>query len=133
MTHATALACRSPRSPEIASSRPAGRSSVCPAPLIGGDHGERITMACSIWDESPSRVVLGALLLWAIACSIAHADSADWHVSMGPGLVIAPEYPGSEDEKVLPIPALDIRYRSLFLDWRRGLGGFLVNDERQQL
>ncbi len=64
-----------------------------------------------------------------------HAEAADdqWHVRVGPGLVIAPGYPGSKNEEVLPIPALDIHYRSFFLDWRRGLGGYVVNDERQQL
>jgi len=61
------------------------------------------------------------------------ADDTGWHVSAGPGVFIAPEYPGSKDEEVLPIPAIDIAYGgSLFFNSRRGLGVYLVNDGQRQ-
>jgi outer membrane protein len=81
------------------------------------------------------RAATFATVIAAITVVTRNAAAADdqWHVRVGPGLVIAPEYPGSKDQEVLPIPALDVRYRSFFLDWRRGLGGYVVNDEHRQL
>ncbi|WP_405045139.1 MipA/OmpV family protein, partial [Paraburkholderia sp.] len=40
----------------------------------------------------------------------AQADSP-WKISIGPGMYIAPEYPGARHLKVYPFPSLDISYR----------------------
>jgi outer membrane protein len=92
-------------------------------------------MSQHIREGLAKRAAARAALTATLACGVsgAPAEEHDWHVSVGPGIVFAPEYPGAKDEEVLPIPALDIRYRSLFLDWRRGLGGYLLNDERRQI
>lgn len=46
-----------------------------------------------------------------------------WTVSLGPGVIVAPRYPGSDGFRVLPIPALEVRNESgLFLSGQGGLG-----------
>jgi len=44
------------------------------------------------------------------------AQSADskWHVGIGPGVFIFPQYPGSRDLKAFPFPALDISWDDRF-------------------
>jgi MipA family protein len=63
-------------------------------------------------------------LQWALlaagcaATSCAFADEQDasaptsegWKVSVGPGLMISPRYPGARELRLLPIPSLDISY-----------------------
>jgi outer membrane scaffolding protein for murein synthesis (MipA/OmpV family) len=55
-------------------------------------------------------------------------------VSVGPGVIVTPQYPGADDYQVLPIPALDVSYKNrLFFTARRGLGVYAVNDRRKGL
>ncbi len=66
--------------------------------------------------------------------SVAMADTAtsdDWTVTLGVGAITAPEYMGSDDMDVSPVPLLDIEWRdTLFLSTRKGLGGYVVNEKR---
>lgn len=51
----------------------------------------------------------------------------DWHVMLGAGGLYAPDYLGSDDYELLPLPLFDIRYRDrLFLSSRDGLGANLL-------
>jgi MipA family protein len=90
-------------------------------------------------DQISSRtptVAIGASLAAAIGLcgAAAHAQDGGWDVSVGPAVVLAPEYPGAEDSEASPIPAVDIAYGShLFLNWRRGIGAYFVNNPRWQL
>ncbi|WP_250511137.1 MipA/OmpV family protein [Caballeronia sp. GACF4] len=58
-------------------------------------------------------VALAAVL----ACGPAHAADADtqtngdWKISIGPGLYVFPEFPGSSRIKVFPLPVQDISWR----------------------
>lgn len=52
----------------------------------------------------------------------------DWHVTLGAGALYSPDYLGSDDYEVTPLPVFDIRYRDrLFLSSRDGLGANLLD------
>ena len=71
-----------------------------------------------------SRVaLLGACLGWlsnamadnadisVVSNPVANVDSASkWKISIGPGLMVSPKYPGSRSMAVLPLPSLDVSY-----------------------
>jgi outer membrane scaffolding protein for murein synthesis (MipA/OmpV family) len=64
----------------------------------------------------------------------APAPRSNWQLSVGPGVIVTPQYPGAADYQILPIPALDVSYRDrLFFTARRGLGAYAVNDRRNGL
>ena len=51
----------------------------------------------------------------------------DWHITLGAGGLYAPDYLGSDDYELTPLPVFDIRYRDrLFLSSRDGLGANLL-------
>lgn len=57
-----------------------------------------------------------------------------WRVDAGPGLAVAPQYPGSRGELTLPLPMVDIAYdQTLFLNTEHGLGAYAVNRDDLQL
>ena len=52
-----------------------------------------------------------------------------WQIDFGPGLLAVPQFPGSSGLRVLPIPALDIRYKNqFFASVQQGIGYNLVNE-----
>lgn len=58
-------------------------------------------------------------------------DRQDFQVTLGAGVGFGPEYPGSGDLDVLPLPVIDIEWRrGIFLSSRRGLGLVLFDDDR---
>ncbi|SAK42720.1 structural protein MipA [Caballeronia hypogeia] len=71
-----------------------------------------------------------------LACSTAHANEqapeaqSEWKVSIGPGVMVAPKYPGSNKLEVLPLPALDISYDDRFFS--QGLDVLGVNVLRDE-
>jgi outer membrane protein len=78
--------------------------------------------------------ICASLAVAALAAASARAADSNWSIRAGPGFVITPEYPGGNDDVVLPIPMIDIAYgRSLFLSSWRGAGAYFVNNERWQL
>jgi outer membrane scaffolding protein for murein synthesis (MipA/OmpV family) len=42
--------------------------------------------------------------------SVSAAADNEWKVSVGPGLMLSPRYPGARELRLLPIPSLDISY-----------------------
>ena len=61
---------------------------------------------------------------WLVAActftATARADEADWRVSAGAAIIATPEYPGSDDDEVQPLPAIEIEYdHRLFLNASR--------------
>ncbi|PHR14266.1 MAG: hypothetical protein COA41_17810 [Sphingopyxis sp.] len=55
-------------------------------------------------------------------------QSDDLALSIGAGVIIGPEYLGSDDLRVLPVPVLDIRKGRFFLNAREGLGADFVKN-----
>lgn len=54
--------------------------------------------------------------------------SDDWRVTLGGGALYRPDYLGSDDYELLPVPLLDLRYRDrFFLSTRDGLGANLLD------
>ena len=52
-----------------------------------------------------------------------------WQIDVGPGVLAVPQFPGSNGLRVLPIPALDIRYKNqFFASVQQGIGYNLVNE-----
>jgi len=93
-------------------------------------------MTMNRYPASRTRWTTATLALVASSALATTAQSAerDFQVSVGPGVVIVPEYPGSEDLDTLPIPALDLSYRDvLFANTRHGIGAWLVNREGSQV
>ncbi len=41
----------------------------------------------------------------------ASAPDGDWHVTVGAGALVVPEYQGGEEYEFIPVPYIDIRYR----------------------
>lgn len=68
----------------------------------------------------PGGVRFFASILLCAAFSSAFADETlpvtnpaagdDWKISVGPGLMLSPRYPGARELRLLPIPSLDISY-----------------------
>lgn len=69
-----------------------------------------------------SSVIAGAMLLAAFQSAYADSGStdssaasssaaSDWKVAIGPGVYLAPQYPGARRLKAYPFPALDISWR----------------------
>ena len=65
----------------------------------------------------------------AIGSTPAAPPPSDWTLDVGPGLIVGPRFEGARDYRVLPIPALDLRYRRdvFFLSARDGIGGTLFD------
>jgi outer membrane protein len=65
---------------------------------------------------------LGALLSIPIMTVGAGTAQAQDHVVIGAGVAAAPKYQGSEDYRILPIPAIDIKRGWFFANLRNGVG-----------
>lgn len=58
----------------------------------------------------------------------------DWKVTLGAGALVMPEYDGSDEFTVYPIPYFSITWKDLvFLNLERGLGVYAYRDDRFQL
>lgn len=72
------------------------------------------------------RVAWLAVGLSALSLSTAVAQTAPpsgWSISVGAAVVATPRYEGSDRMRVLPLPAVDVRYRDLFFaSVRDGIG-----------
>ena len=73
------------------------------------------------------------LIVSGIACFSAQPafaqremQSDDLALSIGAGVIIGPEYLGSDDIRILPVPVLDIRKGRFFLNAREGLGADFI-------
>lgn len=54
-----------------------------------------------------------------------------WQVDLGVGSIVGPEFLGTRDYRILPIPFIDVRYGDrFFLNVPQGLGGYAVNTGR---
>lgn len=72
-----------------------------------------VSMLCAGWlsvalaDETPADSSVTAP---GVAGPSGTTDTSKWRISIGPGMMISPEYPGSRALNVLPLPSLDIAY-----------------------
>ena len=75
------------------------------------------------------RLRAGATLLFVAPASIAIADeppeqeTKKWQVMLGAGAGSRPEYPGSDEDEIRPVPVVNIRYGRFFLGGVPGGGG----------
>lgn len=82
-----------------------------------------------------SALIAGSLLLTA-EVSLAQTPPMPrlgWQTDVGVGLIVNPEFQGSEDYRALPVPYFDFRYVDLqgtkhFFNVPQGLGTYLVRD-----
>ncbi len=63
--------------------------------------------SAALADESSADKVTG---MDSSAALSATGNASKWKISIGPGLMISPRYPGSRALSVLPLPSLDIAY-----------------------
>ncbi|MBM3518760.1 MAG: MipA/OmpV family protein, partial [Alphaproteobacteria bacterium] len=57
-------------------------------------------------------------------------SESDWRVNLGVGVGAAPDFPGSDDYEVVPLPLVDVAYRdTYFLSTQRGLGVVLFRSD----
>ncbi len=63
------------------------------------------------------------------AAAQAPPPTTDWTFDVGPGVLWTPRFEGSVDHRVLPIPALELRYRRdrFFVSARDGIGATLLD------
>jgi outer membrane protein len=61
---------------------------------------------CAFADENADMTTIPA----TVDSNAPAQPASKWSIGVGPGLIIAPQYPGSHDLRVLPYPALDISY-----------------------
>jgi outer membrane scaffolding protein for murein synthesis (MipA/OmpV family) len=77
------------------------------------------------------------IVLTALAAPL-HAQQMPppgWSTQLGVGLIANPEFQGSEDYQLIPIPYFDVRYRDekgdlLFANVPQGIGGWLYRDRQ---
>lgn len=54
----------------------------------------------------------------------------DWDIGLGAATIISPDFPGSTDTDVMPVPFIDIEYKDrFFLNVPRGIGAYLVREK----
>lgn len=54
-----------------------------------------------------------------------------WQIDIGPGVFATPQFPGSDSLRVLPIPALEVRYKNqFFASVQTGVGYNLLNTRK---
>lgn len=65
----------------------------------------------------------------AIGSTAASPAPSEWTLDIGPGVIVGPRFEGARDYRVLPIPAIDLRYRRdlFFISARDGIGGTLLD------
>lgn len=88
----------------------------------------------------PRPVLFRALLLiglLALAGSLRaqQGPPPGWTTQLGVGVIANPEFQGSEDYQLIPIPYVDVRYRDekgdlLFANVPQGIGGWIHRDRR---
>ena len=58
----------------------------------------------------------------------------DWRVTLGAGLSFVPKYEGSNEIEPKPLPLFDVTWRDrVFLNFRQGLGGYVIRTDRFRL
>jgi outer membrane protein len=73
--------------------------------------------------SSPRRSLLLALPLAALLTPCARAqDQSQDHVVLGAGIAVTPDYQGSDNYRLMPIPVIDIKEGRLFANLRNGIG-----------
>lgn len=66
----------------------------------------------------------------ALAQDGQYHQQGDWRVSAGAGVLVIPEYVGSDEVQILPIPVIDVTYKDrVFLNFYDGLGGYLYKSD----
>jgi|TARA_R100000501_G_scaffold18498_1_gene39542 outer membrane scaffolding protein for murein synthesis (MipA/OmpV family) len=75
-----------------------------------------------------SVATLAILALTTTTAAAQDGDEQKLSIAIGPGIALSPRYPGADDLRVLPIPALDLRYGHIFFG-SGGLGVNLVQDK----
>lgn len=82
------------------------------------------------------------VLLIAAACTHAgtivaqshdEAREKDWQVTAGAGVLTRPDFPGSDSQEVLPVPALNITHGDRWFLNGDGLGAYLLKREQGSL
>lgn len=68
-----------------------------------------------------AHLLLAAALPFPLWASTAQAQDSD-HVVLGAGVATAPAYQGSDEYRILPIPAIDIKEGPFFANFRNGVG-----------
>jgi outer membrane protein len=89
--------------------------------------------------DSSMRYFTAAALMFASTNLIAQStdDGSQprngWRVTAGAGVAVIPEFPGSDDVEIRPMPAFDVRYGERWFLNGDGLGVWLIEGERWQL
>ncbi|MCH8685265.1 MipA/OmpV family protein [Pedomonas mirosovicensis] len=83
----------------------------------------------------PSCVRVAALALAAglaigAAPALAEDKSDELSGMVGVGIAAVPDYEGSDDYRILPLPMFDLRYKSFFANFRDGFGAFLLETDK---
>ncbi|MFI4954727.1 MAG: MipA/OmpV family protein, partial [Gammaproteobacteria bacterium] len=66
-------------------------------------------------------------------CTSLFALDDDWEVTIGLAPLIAPEYEGADEYRVIPIPLVDVEYKdTYFFNFYRGLGVNVINTRQIQ-
>lgn len=93
-------------------------------------------------DSLSWRIRAGAALLLAAPASVVLAEEPPereakrWQVMLGAGVGSRPEYPGSDEDEIRPVPVVNIRYGRFFLGGvpgggsGGGLGAYLYDNDR---
>lgn len=83
---------------------------------------------------SPRISPLLALPLAALLTPSAHAqDKGQDHFVLGAGMAVTPDYQGSDDYRLIPIPVIDIKEGWLFANLRNGFGVEPIDTEHVTL
>jgi outer membrane protein len=82
-----------------------------------------MTMDPAMTHTIPATLTLFRLPLLVLCAGLAHGEDSEsprpWHLSLGLGASIGPEYPGSDTVVVAPVPLIDARWGHAILDTAR--------------
>ena len=60
-------------------------------------------------------------------------ENSDWELTLGIAPLIAPEYEGADEYRVIPVPQVEVEYQdTYFFSFFRGLGANLINTRQIQ-
>jgi MipA family protein len=74
--------------------------------------------------------ILSSICLFSLSSCLYAAD--DWETTIGISTLIAPQYEGADEYRVIPVPLIDTKYKNYFFTPYRGLGANIIQTKQIQ-
>lgn len=80
-----------------------------------------------------NRLLISATLISLLTAAVSAQggppqQKSDWQIDVGAAAIVGPQFLGTKDYRILPVPYIDIQYKDrFFLNVPQGLGAYVVN------